>query len=224
MADPTPVLLGFPVGDLQANCYLVGCPRTREAAVVDPGGDAPRILDTLERAGLAPRWILATHGHPDHVAAARELQDRTNARFAIHPDDIPLIERMEEASAWLGVPFAGVPGVGGALTDGAEISVGDLRLRVLHTPGHSPGSVCLLVEAPAGAGGRLLTGDTLFAGSIGRTDLPGGDGRRLLRSIHERLLALPDETPVLPGHGPETTIGEERRTNFFLSLSPSAGA
>ncbi|MEK7270488.1 MAG: MBL fold metallo-hydrolase [Planctomycetota bacterium] len=220
------ILRALAVGPLQATCYLVGCSRTRDAVVVDPGGNSADILEALRAEGLTARWIVATHGHPDHTGAVRELQDATGARFAIHAEDRLWVDRLREASLRMGIPVSGVPTVDRELSDGDGIETGDLRLRVLHTPGHTAGCVCLLVEAPRkddSSGPIVLTGDTLFAGSIGRTDLPGGDGRKILESIHKRLLVLPDGARVLPGHGPETTIGEERRTNFFLSLAPARG-
>ena len=182
------------VGPFQANCYVLGCEKTREGVVIDPGDEAFRIVREISRQGLTIGHILLTHGHMDHTGAAAELKRITGAPVRAHPLD---------ASA------AG-PGIEKTLEDGLEIPVGRYRLRVLHTPGHSPGGVCL--AAP----GAVFTGDTLFAGSVGRTDFPGGSHDLLVRGVREKLFPLGDSTRVYPGHGPATNIGRERASNPFF--------
>ena len=197
------------VGPLQANCYLIGCERTQGGLVVDPGGEAPRILDAIERLGLDVACICDTHGHVDHVAANAAVQRATGARLLIHEADRELIERPHPFwSAMVGGIEPSQPD--GTLADGDELHVGDLTVRVVHTPGHTPGCVCLAIED------LLLTGDTLFAGSVGRTDLPGGSMPTLQESLRRIVAEFGEETRLLPGHGPESTLGDERRTNPFL--------
>ncbi len=204
----------IPVGALQVNCYVLGCERTRQAVVIDPGDDAAGIGARLERRGLRLARILATHGHFDHLLACRPLQERTGAPLYLHPADRPLLAGMRRTCvAWLGFDPGEPPPVDGLLTAGETVRVGDIALEVRHTPGHSPGSVTLVDHASR----RAVTGDALFAGSIGRTDLPGGDMQTLLAAIRSQILALPDDYAVLPGHGPASTVGEERRGNPFLA-------
>ncbi len=212
------ILEVLPVGPLQCNCVILGDPDTRNAIVIDPGDEAARIRAVLEYHRLNVRWILQTHAHFDHVGAARPLAEQTGAPVALHPDDEPLYARLHEQYALFGmIPIADAAPIGHWLKDGEELSAGGVRLAVFHTPGHSPGSVCFhLGTPPPEAEPLLFSGDTLFAGSIGRTDLWGGSMEQILASIKNRLLALPDDTRVIPGHGPDTTIGEERRMNPFL--------
>ncbi len=207
------ILETITVGALQVNCYVLGWPDSHEAVVIDPGDNAPAILQTLQRRQLKLARILATHGHFDHLLAARPLQEATGAAFDLHPADLPLLAAMRQtAKAWLGIDPGAPPEVTGELQDGQVLRFDTTEIIVRATPGHSPGGISLVDQA----GKRVFTGDALFAGSIGRTDLPGGDAELLIKSIRTQLLALPDDYVVLAGHGPATTIGHERRSNPFL--------
>jgi len=202
---------GFVAGHMQANCYIIGCPATGEAAVVDPGGDADRILARLKARGLRLRYIILTHGHVDHIAALGEVRDATGAEVLIHAGDAEMLtDPTRNLSFFMGRRLRFSPAER-LLADGDTIEVGTVRLEVVHTPGHTPGGICLKTDD------LVITGDTLFAGSVGRSDFPGGNHRQLIRSIKERLLCLPGHTRVYPGHGPETTIEEEKRYNPFLA-------
>lgn len=201
------------VGPLQVNCYILGDPDTQEAIVIDPGGDADEILEIIRHRGWRVQAIVNTHGHFDHVLAVAEVQAMTGARFLIHPAEAPVLRDYQPlVRAWLGFDPGPPPEPDGALREGDLLTVGRARLQVVHTPGHSPGGVSLIDRE----GRRVFTGDTLFAGSVGRTDLPGGDYAQLLRSIRHRLLSLPDDFAVLPGHGPASTIGAEKRSNPYV--------
>ena len=206
----------LPVGPLQCNCSILGDERSREAIVVDPGDDSPRILALLAKHNLTVKQIVITHAHIDHIAGAHRLKQVTGAPILVNKNDLPQIKRMDEQAKWLGIPSPTVDNPDDTLDDGKLITIGSgetaLTGSILHTPGHTQGSVCLYLPAQS----LLLAGDTLFAGSVGRTDLPGGNTNQLLRSIHDRLLTLPDEVKVIPGHGPATTIGDERLDNPFL--------
>jgi hydroxyacylglutathione hydrolase len=210
----------FPVGLLQCNCTVLGDPASGEAMVIDPGDDIPRILSVLERHKLRVTQIVVTHAHIDHIAGAGLLKRITGAPILYNQADISLAQMMEMQAGWLGVPTPEVQAPDDSLGDGRVLVLGDpsssgqagLQATVLLTPGHTQGSLCLHVPAQ----NLLLAGDTLFAGSVGRTDLPGGDGPMLLRSIHNKLMPLPDSTIVVPGHGSESTIGDERADNPFL--------
>lgn len=205
----------LPVGPLQVNCYVLGCPRTHRAIVVDPGDDAADILALLRRHGLQLDRILATHAHFDHLLGAREVQQATGAPLYLHPADRPLVAAMRRTCmAWLGYDPGEPPAIHGDLTPGEVVQVGDLALEVRHTPGHSPGGVTLVDHA----GRRAFTGDALFAGSIGRTDFPGSSLKTLLESIRREILTLPDDYALLSGHGPASTVGRERRGNPFLGM------
>jgi hydroxyacylglutathione hydrolase len=206
------ILETFPVGPLRCNCTILGDEVTHEAIVVDPGDNIPEILSRLQKHGLTLRQIVVTHAHIDHVGGAAQLRKSTGAPVLMNQQDLELLGMMEMQAGWLGVPTPQVAPPDASAEDGLAIGLATLPAQVLHTPGHTPGSICLLFPDHH----LLLAGDTLFAGSIGRTDLPGGDGQQILRSLRERLLVLPDSTRVLPGHGPETTIGEERQSNPFL--------
>lgn len=204
----------FPVGLLGCNCSILGDEVTRGATVVDPGDDIPNILGRLARQGLVLKQILVTHAHIDHIAGAQELKRITGAPIFFNQADLPQLAIMDQQASWLGVSTPEVAPPDGDLPDGTLILIGDLQGEILHTPGHTQGSVCLYLPEQS----LLLAGDTLFAGSVGRTDFPGGDSRMLLRSIHHRLLVLPDTTKVVPGHGPATSIAQERATNPFLKM------
>jgi hydroxyacylglutathione hydrolase len=206
------ILESFPVGPLRCNCTILGDEVTHEALVVDPGDNIPEILSRLQKHGLTLRQIVITHAHIDHVGGAALLRKATGAPVFLNQQDLGLLGMMEMQADWLGVPTPAVIPPDASADDGLSVGLATLPAEVLHTPGHTPGSICLHFPAQ----NLLLAGDTLFAGSIGRTDLPGGDGRQILRSLRERLLVLPDATRVLPGHGPETTIGEEKQSNPFL--------
>ena len=204
----------FPVGLLQCNCTVLGDPASKEALVVDPGDEVEKVLAVLAKHGLTCRAILNTHTHIDHVGANDELKRATGARLMLHEADLPLYDNLRVQAEWLGGMAAPVRAdVDEHIHQGDEVTAGALVAQVLHTPGHTPGSLCFHVE---GARSLLLSGDTLFAGSVGRTDLWGGDYDQEIASIRKRLLALEDATRVIPGHGPETTIGHERRRNPFL--------
>jgi hydroxyacylglutathione hydrolase len=200
------------VGPFAENSYFLVDEPSREAVAVDPGDEPERLLEIVKRHDLRVKWILNTHGHLDHVGAVAALQEATGAPFRIHEADLFLVEAIPEQAALFGLSPPPIPRVDGHLKEGDVFTVGNgaLRIEVLETPGHSPGSVTLR------AGHDLIVGDALFAGSIGRTDLPGGDTETLLRSIREKLLGFPDDTRVHPGHMGSTTIGRERRTNPFL--------
>jgi glyoxylase-like metal-dependent hydrolase (beta-lactamase superfamily II) len=206
------VLETFPVGMLACNCTILGDETTHEAMVVDPGENVPEILSRLMKHHLTLKQIVVTHAHIDHVGGALRLKRATGAPILLNQNDLPLLAMMEAQAEWLGVRPPEVAPPDASADDGLHIGLPNLPGEVLHTPGHTEGSICLYFEPQQ----LLLAGDTLFAGSIGRTDLPGGDPRKIIRSIRERLLALPDAVTVIPGHGPLTTIGDERATNPFL--------
>ena len=223
----------LPVGWLQCNCHIVGDPVTREALVIDPGDEVDRILLVLAKHSLNVRAIVSTHAHIDHVGGLGKMQQVTGAPVLMHGDDLNLYRHLADQAAWLGTQAPDAAKVDQLLREGDILRWGPFQVQVLHTPGHTRGSVSLylpsgptLVTAAQGKpvpdksrsqeGGRLFAGDTLFAGSIGRTDLWEGSLPDILRSIRQKLLVLPDNTLVYPGHGPETTIGEERSNNPFL--------
>ena len=199
------------VGPIMANCYILGCEETKEAVVIDPGDEADRILMTLAQDNLTVKYIINTHGHFDHVGANKELKEATNAEIMIHADDEPMLSELSLHAAAFGLAVDNSPTADITLSDNDEIKFGNITLKVIHTPGHSEGGVCLLTDKV------LISGDTLFAGSIGRTDLPGGDYDTLISSIKTKLLRLDDDIIVYTGHGPATTIGREKKINPFLS-------
>ena len=202
----------FAVGLLGCNCSVLGDESTGEAVVVDPGADVSVILAVVAKHLLRVKQILVTHAHIDHIAGALELQKLTGAPVLYNQRDLPLVAMMEVQAGWIGVATPEVDAPDASLEHLMTVGTAALPMTVLHTPGHTPGSVCLYLPQSD----LLLAGDTLFAGSIGRTDLPGGDLRTLLRSIGDHLLMLPESTRVIPGHGAETTIGAERSGNPFL--------
>jgi glyoxylase-like metal-dependent hydrolase (beta-lactamase superfamily II) len=202
----------LPVGPLQCNCSILGDETSREAIVVDPGDDIPRILALLAKHSLTVKQIIITHAHIDHIAGAHRLKQLTGAPILYNQHDLAQVKMMDIQATWLGIPTPTVQAPDDTLDDGKLITITGLTGNILHTPGHTEGSVCLYLPDQT----LLLAGDTLFAGSIGRTDLPGGNTRKLLASIRDRLLTLPDEVKVIPGHGATTTIGSERAKNPFL--------
>ncbi|MSS72231.1 MAG: MBL fold metallo-hydrolase [Candidatus Latescibacteria bacterium] len=204
------ILKSLIVGPLEVNCYILACERTGEGIVIDPGDEPQEILSAIAEEGISIREIVATHGHFDHIGFAREVQEALKVPFAIHRDDLSLVEGLADAGALFGVKVGPPPEVTRFLAEGDEVRFGDETLRVLHTPGHSLGGVTLVRNNIA------IVGDCLFAGSIGRTDMPGQSHDLLMVSIWDKLLTLDDATEVYPGHGPPTTIGQERSTNPFL--------
>jgi hydroxyacylglutathione hydrolase len=206
------ILETFPVGPLQCNCTLLGDEAAGEAIVIDPGDEIDRIHRRLTSHGLKLKQILITHAHIDHVGGALKLKLLTGAPILLNENDLPLLEMMGEQAAWLGVPTPETAPPDEILADGQRVGLDNFPAQVIHTPGHTQGSVCLHFVPLK----MIFAGDTLFAGSIGRTDLPGGNYDQILDSIRARLLALPDEIKVVPGHGSVTTIGAERRANPFL--------
>jgi hydroxyacylglutathione hydrolase len=206
------ILETFPVGPLQCNCTILGDETTGEAMVVDPGDNIPQILAFLAQNKLTLKQIVITHGHIDHVGGAARLKQATGAPILMNQHDLEQLKMMDVQAGWIGVPPPEVAPPDFSAEEGMTVGIAGHSAQVLYTPGHTQGSICLHFVPE----NLLLAGDTLFAGSIGRTDLPGGDSKQILRSLHDRLLTLPDETHVIPGHGPGTTIGEERQSNPFL--------
>jgi glyoxylase-like metal-dependent hydrolase (beta-lactamase superfamily II) len=204
----------FPAGPLGCNCSLVVDDATKRAIVVDPGGDFERIEGRLTALGASVDAIVHTHTHIDHVGATAAVQRKSNARACIHEQDRFLYDLLPVQAAMLGVALPEKVEMEGSLTDGGTLSAGAVEMGVLHTPGHTPGSVTFVVKTADGT--RVFSGDTLFRRGIGRTDLWGGDSGLIMRSLREKILTLPDDAIVVPGHGPETTIGEERAKNPFL--------
>src|SRR5260370_11314449 len=215
------IQITIPVGILQCNCSIIGDPVTREALVVDPGDEVSRILDLLGRKKLTVKAIVSTHAHIDHVGGLRKLHKYPGAPVMMHREDLPLYQAMDVQAAFLGVVPPDLTDVHQVLTDGDALQWGSLEAQVSHTPVHTPGSVSLYLPCEAGkitlAAPHLFAGDTLFAGSISRTDLWGGSMKDILASLRGKLMELPDETICHPGHGPRTTIGEDRNTNPFLT-------
>jgi hydroxyacylglutathione hydrolase len=207
----------IPVGMLQCNCSIVGDPITREALVIDPGDEVTRILELLGRHKLTVKAIVSTHAHIDHVGGLSKLRQYTGAPILMHRNDLPLYQGMELQAAFLGVPTPEITDVDQLLKEGDALNWGSFAANVIHTPGHTPGSVCLYMPKETGMPApRLFAGDTLFAGSIGRTDLWGGSMEQITASLKGKLMQLPDDTVVYPGHGALTTIGKERSSNPFL--------
>jgi len=206
-----PLITTLVVGPLQVNCYLVACPASRDALVIDPGDEGERIAAAVRTAGWRVVGIVNTHGHFDHVGANQTLVDATGAVLLIHERDLPLLQKAQLHAQVYGLRAAPSPAPDRLLQDGDQVAFGTLSCEVIHLPGHSPGGIALH------CGDHLFCGDVLFAGSIGRTDLPGGDHRTLVEGIRARLWPLPGETIVHPGHGPDTTIARERLSNPFVA-------
>ncbi len=207
----TMLILRLVVGPLQVNCFIVADEKTKEALVIDPGDDAADILKLIKDKGLKVKYIVNTHGHFDHVGANKAVKEATGAELLIHEADAQLMAAAASHSSMFGMKSVSSPPADRFVKDGDVITAGEIALTVAHSPGHSQGGICLL------GNGIAFTGDSLFAGSIGRTDFPGGDLKTLLRSIRKNLLVLPDDTKVFSGHGPASTIGEERKENPFLN-------
>ncbi len=204
------IIKGLAVGPIMANCFILGCEETGEAAVIDPGDEAERILSIVSDLNLGLKYILNTHGHFDHVAGNKRMKEATQAEIMIHPLDAPMLSQLSSsASAW-GMSAEDSPPPDRTIEDGDRVTFGNITLNVIHTPGHTPGGISFSTD------GYVFVGDTLFAGSIGRTDFPGGDYDTLIASIKNRLFALGSDVEVFTGHGPETTIGNEKRTNPFV--------
>ena len=206
------ILKMLTVGPFQENCYIIGDEESGVGALVDPGDEAARIAMAVEETGLDIGSIIVTHAHIDHVGGVVSLSEEYSCPVLMHEESEPLLEGLPTQALMMGIRFGKVPNVDRNVADEETLEVGDLRLRSLYTPGHAPGHLAFYVEDE----GLVLSGDALFAGSVGRVDLPGGSMEVLMRSIEERLLTLPEETVVYPGHGPRTTIGDERATNPFL--------
>jgi hydroxyacylglutathione hydrolase len=204
----------LPVGLLACNCSIVGDEATREAFVIDPGDEVEEILAVVARHGLRVTGVAITHAHIDHIGGAKKLKAATGAPVYLHDADLRLYEEIDIQAQWLGMSRQERTEIDAPLGDGDRLKVGSVELVAMHTPGHTEGSVSLWIPAEK----KVLAGDTLFRDSIGRTDLPGGDGRQIVQSIREKLFALPDETVVIPGHGEATTIGREKRLNYFVRL------
>ena len=201
------------VGPLEVNCYILGCEKTMEGVVIDPGDDADKIVSGFSRLGLRIIHVLNTHGHFDHVGGNRAILEATGADLLLHEADIPLLSRAVSTAAAYGLRSENSPPPRRNLDDGMIIPVGTYEITVFHTPGHTPGGCCFYVN------GIAITGDTLFAGSIGRTDFPGGSLDSLMKSIHDKLSRLPDDTIVYPGHGPATTMGREKMYNPYMKAT-----
>ncbi|MBF0491812.1 MAG: MBL fold metallo-hydrolase [Deltaproteobacteria bacterium] len=209
----------IPVGPFQCNCIILGDPQTKEAIVIDPGDEVEAILDRVKKHGLCVKNILHTHTHIDHIGGTTALQKATNARVMLHKADLPLYEKMDMQGRFLGLPPSKIQtpvAPDEFLKEGQQIEAGNIRGTVLHTPGHTPGS-CGFYFPHLDQKGILFPGDTLFAGSIGRTDLWQGDYDQEIQSIKKKYLILPDQTIVVPGHGPNTNIGQEKQSNPFLN-------
>lgn len=202
----------LPVGQLGCNCSILGDPETAEAIVVDPGDDISEIEAILSKHGLFVKAILITHAHIDHIGGAAKLKASTGAPVYMNENDSELYGHIDVQAGWLGMETPERTEIDVAMRDGDKVTLGTLDMHILHTPGHTQGSSCVWIPAEK----TLIAGDTLFRDSIGRTDLPGGDGRQILRSIKGQLLALPEDTLVIPGHGDATTIGREKKRNPFL--------
>ncbi|PYV44957.1 MAG: MBL fold metallo-hydrolase [Acidobacteria bacterium] len=203
----------IPVGPLQCNCYILGCEKTREAVVIDPGDEVDLVLPILHKHDLKVKYILSTHSHIDHVGDLEKLKKQTGAQTLLHERDLTLYQNLPVQAAWLGVAVPTMTQIDSFVHEGDNVHFGEHTGEIIFTPGHTPGSLCLHLP---GQTSKLFAGDTLFQRSIGRTDLWGGSYTEIMRSIREKLLVLDDKTMVYPGHGPATTIGQEKLLNPFL--------
>jgi len=200
------------VGPLQCNCSIIGDETTHEAMVIDPGDEIQTVLTVVRKHNLQVKQIVITHAHIDHVGGAMKLRAATGAPILLNQNDYELLKMLDMQATWIGVPPPGKVDIDQSIGQADTVKAGSLTANVISTPGHTEGSICLYFPVEK----KLIAGDTLFAGSIGRTDLPGGSFEKIIDSLHDKLLALPDDTVVIPGHGPQTTIGEERENNPFL--------
>ena len=199
------------VGPLAVNCYIFGCEKTHQAAIVDPGDEADQILSVVKKLDCRVKYILLTHGHIDHLSQIPILKNKLKAEFLMHEQDIPLVQSASTQAALFGLPDPGDLKPDRFLNDGDIIHLGELTIQVIHSPGHSPGSITFQVNQ------KLFVGDLIFNGSIGRTDLPGGDYSQIIESIQKKIFTLPDSVEIYPGHGPATTVGIEKNTNPFFN-------
>ena len=202
----------LPVGPLQCNCSVIGDESTREGLVIDPGDNIEDVVSIVRKHNLQIKQIVVTHAHIDHVGGAMKLRAATGAAILLNQNDYALLKMLDAQAAWIGVAPPGKVEIDHSVAQADSIKTGSLSADVIHTPGHTEGSICLYFPAEK----KLIAGDTLFAGSIGRTDLPGGSFEKIIHSLHDKVLELPDDTVVIPGHGPLTTIGDERQSNPFL--------
>lgn len=199
------------VGPLVVNCYIIGCEKTRQSAVIDPGDEVEKIISIIKQNNLLLKYILLTHGHVDHITQLEKLKQTMTAETLMHAEDQFLFENISAQAIMFGLPDPGDPKPDRFITDGEIIKLGELKVKAIHTPGHSPGSVTYHVED------NLFVGDLIFSGSIGRTDLPGGNYEALINSVQSKIFAFPEQTPIHPGHGPMTTVGNEKKFNPFFS-------
>jgi hydroxyacylglutathione hydrolase len=206
------IIKGLTVGPIQANCFIVGCEKTKEAVVIDPGDEADRILMTLAESNLSVKYIINTHGHFDHVGANKRMKEATGADLLIHSLEVPLLSLLSASATAFGLTVENSPGPDKTLEDGDIISFGEIEMKTIHTPGHSEGGISLYAD------NNVFVGDTLFAGSVGRTDLPGGDFEILKASIQKKLFPLGEDVKVFPGHMGDTTMGQEMKYNPFVRL------
>lgn len=210
------ILKNFIVGQLETNCYILGDEKSKDALCIDPGGKVDEIMAAVNKAKLSIKYIINTHGHFDHIGGNGPLKKITGAKLAIHSKDVALLESAVLQGAAFGADAVSSPQPDILLKDDDKIKIGNLAISVIHTPGHSQGGICLFVKSTDNNEEILFTGDTLFAGSIGRTDLPGGSYKEIIDSIKNKILPLGDNVKLFPGHGPETTIGREKKFNQFL--------
>ena len=201
----------FPVGPLQCNCSVIGDEATRDAIVVDPGDNIDRVLVTLHQHQLTLKQIFITHGHIDHVGGAMKLKQATGAPIWMNSGDMIQLQLLDQMAEWIGIPNPGPVTIDASMEHDCPVNVGNIVGKAIHTPGHTEGSTCIYFPTEK----KLIAGDTLFAGGIGRTDLPGGNFDKIIRSLKDRVLTLPEDTVVIPGHGPTTSIGEENESNPY---------